>query len=294
MNDPLANKNLIYYARDAIVAIGYAGKAYGLNSSNKNMPTDEWIAEKLWGKPIPRGLDGAPGTLIFQKIGRHLNIGQSIKLLQNELITSFDALPRSQRKRARFHLALAGWRESRHGVIRYMIAEIKRNNETFTIESPPRYYYRMRSRTCLLSFPDGYISQTHLSEILARLKPLTPDESETLLVDEIRRIAALYPGKVGPHCMSILVPPQPTYPVRVRFIPTVEHTAVINIPRKGISKTLAVAFSPWIIGPGMVSAPAVMNGNSTLHMGPIKISIDAPVQQHGITIQYSLRRPPSS
>ena len=39
VHDPLANKNLIYQARDAIVVVGYAGAAYELNSSNKNIPT---------------------------------------------------------------------------------------------------------------------------------------------------------------------------------------------------------------------------------------------------------------
>lgn len=293
ITDPLANKNLIYYARDAIVVIGYAGKAYGLSSSNTNMPTDEWIAEKLWGKPIARGADGtSPATFTFGKIDRHLNIGQSIKLLQNELTASFNALPRSLRKRARLHLVLAGWRESRHG-IRYMLTQIKRYNDTFTIESAPRYYYRVKTGACVLSFPDGYISQTHLSDMAGRLKPLTPDESESILVDEIRRVAAVHPDKVGPDCLSILLPPQPTYTIRVRFIPTVDHEAVVTFPKTGISKTLRVAFSPWVIGPGGVFAPSVMNGNSTLHMGPIEIKLEAPPSEQGITFHYSLRRPPS-
>ncbi len=190
MSDPLANKNLIYLARDAVVAIGYAGKAYGLNSSNRNMPTDEWIAEKLWGKPIHRGPDGdAPGTFTFQNIERHLHIDQSIKLLQNELTKAFAALPRSIRTRARLHLVLAGWKQSRHGGIRFMLAEIIRRNDKFTIQSPSRYYYRSRTGALVLSFPDGYISQNRLSELVLRLKPLTPDESENLLVSEIRRIS---------------------------------------------------------------------------------------------------------
>jgi hypothetical protein len=292
MTDALANKNLIYHARDAIVAIGYAGRAYGLNLSNSNMPSDEWLAEKLWGKPIERGPDGvAPATFTFGKISKHLNVGQSINLLRNELIASFDALPRSDRKRVQFHLVLAGWRESRHG-ISYILTQIKRSNDTFKIETAPRYYYRVRTGTCVLSFPDGYISQTHLSDIAGRLKPLTPDESESLLVEEIRRVAALHPDKVGPHCLSILLPPQPTSPIRVRFIPTVEHTAVVTLPRRAISKTLGVAFSPWVIGPRILAAPAVMNGNSTLHLGPIRINIEAPASQQGITLHYSLRRPP--
>src|SRR5437660_7557363 len=36
VNDPLANKQIIYLARDALVSIGYAGIAYGLSSSSPN------------------------------------------------------------------------------------------------------------------------------------------------------------------------------------------------------------------------------------------------------------------
>ena len=76
VHDPLANKCIIYWARGALVSIGYAGLAYGLSKSNPNMPTDEWIAEKLWGKPIPRGRDGLrPATFAMSKISKWLDIG---------------------------------------------------------------------------------------------------------------------------------------------------------------------------------------------------------------------------
>jgi hypothetical protein len=48
VEDPLANKNLIYVGRDGIFAISYTGLAYGL-SANRNTPTDEWLAEILCG-----------------------------------------------------------------------------------------------------------------------------------------------------------------------------------------------------------------------------------------------------
>ena len=53
IHDPLANKNIIYWARDGFFTIGYSGLAY-----LQGKPTDQWIAEKLWGDVIPVGPDG--------------------------------------------------------------------------------------------------------------------------------------------------------------------------------------------------------------------------------------------
>ncbi|MBS0532712.1 MAG: hypothetical protein JSR72_01525 [Proteobacteria bacterium] len=52
-SDPIANKTIVYRATDALVAISYSGVAYV-----RSQPTDEWLAELLWGAPIARGPDG--------------------------------------------------------------------------------------------------------------------------------------------------------------------------------------------------------------------------------------------
>jgi hypothetical protein len=85
MKDPLANKNVIYLCRDAVVSMGYTGFAYGLSESNENTPTDEWLAEVLWGEPIPRGRDGVrPAWMCSRDNARFLDIRQSAELLRNK------------------------------------------------------------------------------------------------------------------------------------------------------------------------------------------------------------------
>lgn len=285
IQDPLANKNLIYQARDAIVVMGYAGAAYELNLSNKNMPTDEWIAEKLWGRSIQRGPDGlSPAGFTFGPIGHSLYIGQALKLLQSELQKSFQKL---QPERT-FNLTVAGWRQSRVG-LRFMLAQIIKSKDMIKIVSPPRYIYRFRDRPCLISFP-SYMSKDHFSEVLQHL-PASPDDSEKLFVEEIRNVSLQRPDRVGPHCLSILLPPPGRTPIRVRFIPTLEHTAIVTNQSNAISKTLPVAFSPWIIGPAMLGAPLIMNGSNSVQMGQILINLEAPPHQ-GVRIISSLRRPP--
>jgi hypothetical protein len=45
--DALSNKSIIFRALNAIVSMGYVGSAYV-----DRKPTDEWIAEQLWGEPL--------------------------------------------------------------------------------------------------------------------------------------------------------------------------------------------------------------------------------------------------
>ena len=146
IQDPLANKNLIYWAQDALVTIAYTGLAYGLSSSNPDMPTDEWIAETLRGHPIPRGPDGIePVAFGIQKIPRWLDIGQSIQLLRDRLQQSLNRLPESHRDYP-FELVMAGWQQMRRQRFRPFSANIvkPRGNAPITVERLPRYWHFLR------------------------------------------------------------------------------------------------------------------------------------------------------
>jgi hypothetical protein len=46
--DPHANKNIVFCARNAVVAMGYTGRAY-----IGKTPTDQWLVEKLTGLDFP-------------------------------------------------------------------------------------------------------------------------------------------------------------------------------------------------------------------------------------------------
>jgi hypothetical protein len=54
----LSNKSIVYLALNAIVSMGYVGTAY-----LEGRPTDEWIAERLWGERLKdRTRDGRIGV----------------------------------------------------------------------------------------------------------------------------------------------------------------------------------------------------------------------------------------
>jgi hypothetical protein len=45
--DALSNKSIVYRASNAMVSMGYVGSAY-----LEGKPTDEWLAERLWGESL--------------------------------------------------------------------------------------------------------------------------------------------------------------------------------------------------------------------------------------------------
>ena len=102
--DPASNKSLIYLARNAIVTIGYSGLAY-----LDGIPTDEWIAQTLWGKDLPRHDDGrAVGHVFGGGPRKGIDIGRAIERLRcgSQKALRNDPAPRG----AKFlQIVLAGW-----------------------------------------------------------------------------------------------------------------------------------------------------------------------------------------
>src|SRR2546426_11774173 len=71
--DPMANKNLIYRARDAVASIAYTGRAY-INP----VPTDNWMAERLQGISPLAGAEPPLGIRLGGKAATAwLDLGQS-------------------------------------------------------------------------------------------------------------------------------------------------------------------------------------------------------------------------
>jgi hypothetical protein len=293
VKDPLANKNIVYWARGGVVAIGYTGLAYELSSRDRNVPTDEWMAEVLWGKPFQRGHDGVrPVTFGSEKILKWLDVGQSIERLRSELQKSLDRLPLSRRKLP-FEIVVAGWQETRRGLNPVLVQIVKPPGTTPCVIERPERQWHFRGRIALLTTPGGYLSDLELANLQNQIPVASPDESEALLVAGIRRVSLRSPDKVGPHCMSILLPPLGVSPIRIRFIPEVDHSAVFTTQNPIKERELPVAFSPWIVGPNMFCAPSITVGASQVQMGPVQIVIEAPMPEAGITgYMGALERPP--
>src|SRR5260221_2095551 len=92
--DPLANKTILYLARDAIVAMGYTGPAY-----IGKLTTDDWIVKTLTGVDVTQDFGIRTG-----KVPRLFDIGRAMKFLLEELCSSEIA-----RQESNFELVSVGW-----------------------------------------------------------------------------------------------------------------------------------------------------------------------------------------
>jgi hypothetical protein len=275
ISDPLANKNLIYWARGSLVSIGYTGLAYGLCPSNPNMPTDEWMAQTLLGTPVVRMPDGStPVNFIPQKIENWLDIGQSIRLLANKFQQSLDKLS-IRHQHQPFELVAIGFEETRRRGIHPIAFQISkpRGKASFQVESMPRDWH-LAGQNYLIANPGGYLSKLEFGKFIEDKSHKSFDDWEQLLVACIRHVSMQYPKTVGPNCLSILIPPNGH--VRVRFIPDTPHVAILKDENKGTEYPIPVIFSPWIIGPQGYWAPTVMMQGANYQMGSFTINIEGP------------------
>lgn len=288
--DALANKNVVYWARDAMVCMGYTGPAFV-----ENLPTDSWIVEKLTGLNVSQSFGVRTGRL-----PQWLDIGRAIKLLERELRMSEIATLKHN-----FELVVVGWqwKQGRRGLMRtrpaipmaWLIR--KPYGKTFeALERLPRHWYWSPGARFIAS-PEGKgnLSQSELEALAGRLRQIPPDLQgrvyEQTIVDAIRTVSERN-QYVGPNCMSvILAPPHLSAFVRVRFFPQERHVARFVEP-KFVSPEYRAAYSPWIVGQGIVMQPEVIIGKGwEVGMGPFKVLLDG-YDTNAISGMSSQRRPP--
>lgn len=275
LHDPLANKNIIYWARDALVVMAYTGTAY-ING----VPTDQRIVEMIRGEKYP--VERPPAMLSMgQMLNPWWNIGQTIRLLQSELEDYFKGAPNVVRRHP-FELVVAGWslgwRNKREmWVWPFLSSLVKTEDGRISDCRPPRRWYLGR-RAMLVQTPRGYITEVEHQQLLQVISGRYSDgeesanATEAAFVGAIRRVSEREPG-VGSDCMSIVLPPPPD-PVRIRYLP-LANPAVLNPEAESHSP---VAYSPWIVGQRVISPPSVMTGDLgwKLQMGGMSVHFDSP------------------
>jgi hypothetical protein len=273
VRDSVANKNIIYWARDAVVTMGYSGLAYGLSEDDPDQTTDDWIAETLCGGKLAKGDPEHPTVFASGKISKWLDIGQSMELLSQRLTAALGRI--AERKRIYpFELVAAGWQRIGRRAKPVVVELIKPSGEAVPrLHRPDRNSWPACNEVLLLENPSNVLAKQDQAGI--EWRSAMPDKAERWLVDCIRRASARHPQTVGPHCMSILVPAGGWKPIRVRFIPQAIHRA--GFGEDGRVKWIrAVGFSPWIVGPRGFCAPSIHVGDSKYIQSPFEVVIEAP------------------
>lgn len=117
-----------------------------------------------------------------------------------------------------------------------------------------------------------------LTELSNSLRNKPASKAEDLLVDKIREVSQHKPW-VGPHCISILIPPPSDPNIFVNYYPA-NHLEIIE-SQKLTNGQQIWAYSPWIISPRMCMPPAeITGGGLTISTGLFSIHFSGETPQH--------------
>jgi hypothetical protein len=270
--DGVANKNLIYHGSDGIVVMGYTGHSY-----IGDIPTDQWLAEKLTGFHFDR--DRKPHAFTEWTPDRLLSIGSAVTRLASALDTALEAVRsdwQSDWRQKSFDIMIMGWQWNRKGRVRPLIGWISKEREAvaFRVGYAPRYWY-IGGRFRIVAAPAGNIGDAKLGELRDAIASKYPDDAEALMAATIRDIAVRLP-EVGPDCMSILIPSPGKGEIRIRYVPTVPTEP--ELITRGAARRFATGFSPWLIGNGVIAAPSRISGGQFFtRIGYFNVLVESPL-----------------
>ena len=132
---------------------------------------------------------------------------------------------------------------------------------TLKIEQLPRYWDWSQQIGLCTAGADPAQAVARLQQDAAQPGIRNEDDYEAMLVTSIRTVAEEN-DTVGKDCMSILM--GRLGPFRVRFLPNLDA----DLHRKA-------AYTPWVIGPGVMWPPSVLYGPpSVLHAGPYQVTFE--------------------
>lgn len=257
--DDAANKAILFCASDAQVCVGYSGDAY-----IGGVTTDRWLAEILWGSPIPDGLHrGRPAAFRVSSAHRATDLGQAIKRLSAKLAAA---------RVRHIEILMVGWQISGSGW-RPVWIEIRTMPVGIRVTKSERHFYWTRhaghgdlsSRHypgTLHQIPDSNpLTSTEVAELGENLGRRPDPAVRTQLLWDAIRLASEHNPIVGQECMSVILPYPAHGDIEIRFLSKSGHTAQVG------PWVLQVTFTPWVLAPTTLSAPAVTNSDSTIPFG---------------------------
>lgn len=262
--EPNANKNLVLVLKDAVVALGYSGRA-----ELQGVRTDTWIAEKITGVPSFR--QGGNIASWQQTLPHEEDIRTTMLRLRMELA---DVCREMGPARYRVHIAAVGYRWSpKWPYVHQLLWEI--TPSPIGDETDYNYYRLQRDRRscrdCIWVYPSGDLGRSwdRLKEAAEQVasKPKDAGSVERELSAVVRYRSGVSPY-VGPDTMTIgIAPPEKkdNLPPLVR----IRYHAVD--PEKHVG-----TYSPWIIGPSLAVPPAVVTEEANAFVGNTKVWIALP------------------
>jgi hypothetical protein len=294
--DRVANKTIVYAARDAVAFMSYTGSAY-----LENIPTDEWLARALVGEW--ETVAGPPGTstgALTWSSTRHgrlpdwFDVGRAAQELQRQLeevrsILAPDEWPPT--------VLISGvqWRRSRPEVWHPFLGCVEiaapgaRYEARFFEPLPTSQPFSICERP--LPWLLTALEQDRLQVEVMRLGPAA-DPIERELVAAVRNAARRSPGTIGDEVMTASISANSANVIRIRFHSPRKSSMAVTRNSDGKREYVDVAFSPWIIGPTLAMPPQAVMGFHSIGLGSVEVGngsfrpmtvevVDAPQQRQG-------------
>jgi len=281
--DPLANKSIVFFARNAVVAVAYTGAAYV-----RGQPTDEWIAEKLLGGQLARP-DSRGAIRTGKLVDYHRDLGQSI----TAFCESADAAKRDGLlSRHGVEVVLVGLQWKRRGRLRPVMWFVSDESRGYRAEHLFRHL--QRGQFHLTRIGSEQFTDDDLFNLGDAVAAALPDAraTEIAMVEAIRAAAEREQRPViGADCMAILIPAPSPARIHVRYLPRLPAEAQVT----GTTLDLIVpaAFSPFVVGPRFVGYPSVIVGTAfEFSLGHWQVSIGAPDLPPDVSIRAALSSQP--
>jgi hypothetical protein len=275
--DPIANKNVVFAARNAVVTMGFTGVAF-----IGDLPTDQWIVEKLTGIEFSR--TEKPPMMFSGKLPHWWDIGKSLLTLKDALSharAEVQSQWRQQWTKLPFDISIAGWQWDTKGMSRPIVAWLSKPSGEDTVKlnyKERNWYYDQQqgsSPFIVFSAPESNFKMKELQVLGADLQNKRVDDAEQIMLAAIRQVSRRN-RMVGPHCMSIVMLPPSNGYLRIRYIPD-GGPAIMRLSTQNKTLHLPAAFTPWLVGQGGYMAPSIISGKGfTTGLGPYTVYLDAP------------------
>jgi hypothetical protein len=260
-HDPLANKTVVLRATDGLLTFGYTGPAY-----IGGVPTDTWIAEAVSGEPCAG--DAGAGTRMGTFPVR--GVGTTLSSLCQRL------RPNTQFRRLTGEISAVGWQwdgKRERALIRQVLWVLHRGSgELRWQQIVPRHIPERKKVFRMVHTGDWPLGAEAWQRLVDQVGVAGRDVErvESVLADAIRDASALRSGTIGSHCMSVLLRPWQHPHALIRFLPHAAHEA------EAFGQVVEVAYSPWMVAPDAIHAPAVHIGGWTCAQGILTYEMNTP------------------
>jgi hypothetical protein len=256
--DPLANKNVVLRATDGLLVFGYTGLAF-----LDGMPTDTWIADRISGGACAEiGWALAYGSFAVRDVGSSL-LALSEPLQGNPGFREYGG-----------EICAVGWQwdgKRQSALVRDVLWRLQGQGEKLRWSQLVPRHLPERGEVFRMSATGNWaLSAETWQTLLKRVAAAGGDwqSVEMILVEAIRSAAERSPGTIGAHCMPILARPWMFPNALVKLLPENPHH------RDAMGESVEVSYSPWMVAPDAIHAPAVSVGGLSCEQGLLSYAME--------------------